>query len=115
MIASLMILTLAAAPQEAPRPKVECTKGPATRSIAAQPWLAYGCSDNTTVLLVAPKDNPAAPFTFMLIKGSPDYAVYGQGAGDKAASGAADTNIRAMTQDQLNALARQVNALPAAP
>lgn len=114
MLASLMILALAAAPQDAapaPRPKVECTKGPASKTFAAQPWLAYGCSDNTTVLLVAPKDNPAAPFSFMLIKGEADYTVYGQGTGDKAASTAADTNLRALTQDQLGALAREINAL----
>jgi hypothetical protein len=119
MIATLMALALLAAPQDAAAqpaaPKMDCAKGPATKTYAGLPWLAYGCSDNASVLLMATGDSPAAPYRFLLsLADDGKYAVTGGGTGDKAIAENAYANLKTMSQDQLKALATQVNALPSA-
>ncbi|MFZ7095393.1 hypothetical protein ACOPJQ_09120 [Luteimonas dalianensis] len=83
-----LLLTLASSGSAtvAERPQLDCHTGPVTKTYGETDWLVYSCSDNRSIVVVAKPDNPAFEFYFILVPGTDDVELYGEGVGDKAAT-----------------------------
>jgi hypothetical protein len=93
-------VTLGAAAAEDPVATGEsksCTVGPAKKTFGGTKWLLYGCNDATSAVIVSGAGNPAAPFYFFVFREAGNYRIVGEGAGSKAASGAALKELQALS------------------
>ena len=77
----------------AEQPAGKCDVGPLHKTYGKASWLVYSCTTDKNVILVSAPGNPAFPFVFCFCmkEGSKDgsYHLYGEGTGNKEASGAA--------------------------
>jgi len=88
-------------------PSIRCDIGPVSKDFGKSQWLAYSCSDRTSLMFIAAPDNPAAPlYVFLHLRGGA-YQLQSEGAGDKAASNAALVQLRALTTSQLTAILKE--------
>lgn len=74
---------------QASAPALTCDIGPGQHELAGQTWIAYACSDQSSVVLLAVEPNPAAPFYFIFTPGEEGYRLAGEGSGQRAATEAA--------------------------
>ena len=65
---------------------MECKVGPVEMDLGGYKWLVYACSDEKSIIAVSAPGNPAMPFFFSLSLKNGNYAVHGEGNGDRAAS-----------------------------
>ncbi|TFW28251.1 hypothetical protein [Massilia horti] len=86
-----------------------CDVGPTEKMFGKTKWLLYGCNDAQTAVIVAAEGNPAAPFYFLVFREVDSYRIYGEGAGDKKASGAAMKELKALNGKALANLVIEAN------
>jgi hypothetical protein len=98
--------------QRAEPPPMKCETGPANRQIGGNSWLVYSCDDQRSMVAVAPADNPASPFYFVLRSDAGSYKIYGEGTGDKAASDAAGDELSRMNTGDLVVLMNETKHPP---
>jgi len=108
MIATVIPVLLALASSgtstAAERPQLDCHVGPVTKSYGKNDWLLYSCSDNRSVVVVAKLDNPAFEFYFILVPGTDDVELYGEGTGEKAATEPAFQDLKLLSVADIAAL-----------
>jgi len=89
-------------------PTMDCSVGPITKVYGALPWLVFGCADGKSIEIVSTQDSPASPAYFMFEYGADGYGLRGQGMGDRAATDAAYTELRAFKEVDAVALNEEV-------
>lgn len=108
MIASAIPLLLALASSGsaavAERPQLDCHTGPVTKTYGKTDWLVYSCSDERSIVVVAKPDNPAFEFYFILVPGTDDVELYGEGVGDKAATEPAFQDLKLLSPKDIAAV-----------
>jgi hypothetical protein len=109
--AALCFALAATAPAaRAQLPQSECKQGPLTKQFGKSKWLVYSCSDERTLLFVAPRGSAAFPFYFIYFPKDGGYSLTGEGIGSKTASEAAFKEIGAMSIREIQALIQQTRA-----
>ena len=86
------------------QPSLECKVGPISAVFGGANWLVYSCNDGKSLVVITPKDNPAAPFVFFILAGTEGYSLRGEGNGNKTASAAAFEDLKALTTEEIAAL-----------
>jgi hypothetical protein len=112
MLLSVMSLAMAAVgagPQKPHQevlfpPPMKCETGPVNRTFGGTEWIVYSCSDQTSMVVISVRGNPASPFYFFLKPTGSGYIIRGEGNGDEQASTAAGDAIAKMTPAELGAL-----------
>lgn len=108
MIAAAILLLLALAssgsPTAADRPELDCHTGPVTKTYGNTDWLVYSCSDNRSIVVVAKPDSSAFEFYFILVPGTDDVELYGEGVGDKAATEPAFQDLKLLSPKDVAAV-----------
>jgi hypothetical protein len=108
--AAVLSLAGVAEAQEA----LTCNVGSLERTFGGTPWIVHGCNDGKSLVVVSTADNPASPFYFVLLwNGSvPDhgYRVSGEGTGNREASAAAFSELRALTRQQIEAVSAEAQS-----
>lgn len=97
--------------QQGQAPSQQCAIGPQERSFGKTKWLLYGCDGATAAALVPAKGNPAAPFFFLVFRDGASYRIYGEGLGDKNATGAAMEELKSLPGEALAQLVLEAQAL----
>src|SRR5690348_6965758 len=92
-LAFLLFTAPAAAGEVGQDQSLKCDAGPVQRTFGGSRWSIFGCSDKTTLVIAAEKDNPAAPFYFIFHRRNGAYELYGEGAGKKEYTKAAFEEI----------------------
>ena len=100
---------VAAAPPSS-SPTLSCTLGPVSKVFGGSTWLVYGCNDGRSVIVVSGPSNPAMPFYFIFAYGPKGMELYGEGSGNKQATGAAFKELKALSQADVGALFQQAKA-----
>jgi len=81
-----------------------CETGPANRMFGETMWTVFSCSDNASLLLVAPNGSAAFPYYFLLAPHDTGYHISGEGTGDQKVSQAALNDLRALTRQEIEEL-----------
>jgi len=97
--------------QEGQAPSQKCVVGPQERSFGKTKWLLYGCDGTQAAALVPAKGNPAAPFFFLVFRDGENYQIYGEGLGDKNATGAAMAELKSLPEEALAQLVIEARGL----
>jgi len=87
--------------QDGQPPSQQCAIGPQEKMFGQTKWLLYGCDGATAAALVPAKGNPAAPFFFLIFRDGTGFKIYGEGIGDKNASGAAMSDLKSLPGEAL--------------
>lgn len=85
-------------------PKLDCGRGPATKSFGGAPWLIYACSDGRSIVLVSAPESPASPFYFMFNPNSTGHRLIGEGTGDKTVTDNAYKELKALSETDIRLL-----------
>jgi len=96
--------------QDGQAPSQKCSIGPQEKSFGKTKWLLYGCTGATAAALVPAKGNPAAPFFFLVFRDGASYKIYGEGLGDKNATGAAMEDLKSLPGEALAQLVLEAQA-----
>lgn len=84
--------------------ELKCDQGPLEVSVGGADWLAYGCDDAFTLVIVSAKDNPASPFYFIFARHpSGGHRLYGEGNGDKAFTKPAFHELKTWSESKIEA------------
>jgi hypothetical protein len=107
-------LTLAAAAALAQGPserKLQCDRGPAgsSRMFGGTAWDLYGCNDERSVAIVTARGNPALPFYFLFVERDGKYTLSGEGTGRVEFTRKAYDDLRRLSQQQIEALAKEAS------
>jgi hypothetical protein len=81
-----------------------CNVGPLNKTYGGSKWLVYSCNDNRSLVMVAIKGSPAAPFTFLFAPDKTGYDVRGQGSGNRTATDAAYKELSVLSAADVRAL-----------
>ncbi len=81
-----------------------CMTGPIQLLIGQGYWQVTSCSDDRSVVFATVASNPAMPFVFVVRRTDAGRLINGEGAGSKLASFAAFEEIKAMSDEKLDAL-----------
>ena len=91
-------------PSLAQQAQLICTTGPITKTFGGSKWVVNSCTDERTIILMAVRDNPAAP-CFITLAPAPDgYSINGRGQGDKQATNAAMEELGGLSVADIHAL-----------
>ena len=85
----------------APPEQVKCDHGPVTKTYGGGQWLVYGCSDESTLVIVAAQDNPAAPFYFKFAPQQDGYHLSGEGTGRSDMVKAAVEDLKKLSKQDI--------------
>jgi hypothetical protein len=88
-------------------PVIKCNVGPIAKQYGHAAWLVYSCDDAMSVVVVAEKNNPAAPFYFFFAHSDKGYEMHGEGTGDKRLTDAAFAQLRTLSDSQIMSLVRE--------
>ncbi|UTW05167.1 hypothetical protein KDX31_09305 [Amphritea atlantica] len=83
---------------------LECKQGPANKVFGGQNWYVYACNDNASIVIVSAPGNPAMPFYFSISPINGNYAINGEGTGNKAITEATYKQLKALTKEQVMSL-----------
>ena len=95
----------------APEP-LQCMAGPVHRTFGGTDWLAYGCDDHATLIVVSAPGNPAMPFIFELSKTEDGVRVSGEGNGDQRATAPAFEDLKKVSPATLTGMIEEAEAQP---
>jgi hypothetical protein len=120
-VALAILLTLATAlisALGADQSPQKCDVGPLNRTYGKTQWLVYSCNNekaegNAMLVLVSAPGSAAMPFVFFFYVKDGGYRLYGEGTGDKEATGAALGELQRLTERDISDLivqTRQVQA-----
>lgn len=120
MLARLILLGLPAVgavqvqaqPAAPSPPPMECKTGPVSRTFGGTEWIVYSCDDQSSMVLVSARGNPAFPFYFLLTREVETYRIEGEGTGDKKASDAAVGDLSKLGLTGFAALLAATKAAP---
>lgn len=104
MLGSALLVLLAASSLTEPQAEeadLQCHTGPAMKRLAGNDWVVYACADGQSVVVAAGAPNPATPFYFIVRPGEDGIVLYGEGAGDKAATEPAYNELKVMSASEL--------------
>lgn len=101
-----------AAPQSRP-PHLNCERGPARHTYGGTPWLIYGCDDDFSLVFVTDQGSPAFPFVFILYVKAGEYALSGEGTGDRTVTDRAYADLTRLGESDIKALLNETRALAA--
>ena len=91
--------------------ELSCEQGPLEIDVGGGDWLAYGCDDNFTLVIVSAKGNPASPFYFIFARNpSGGHRLYGEGTGDKQFTGPAFEELTTWTEAKIEQVRLQAAA-----
>lgn len=93
--------------------QMKCEAGPVKRTFGGGVWQVTGCNDQSSLVVTADKDNPAAPFYFFMMKVDGQYRIAGQGTGDRQASDAAAAALEKLSSSEIAALIAAARAAKA--
>ena len=97
--------TMAQGPSEQ---RITCDRGPfANRAYGGTAWDIYGCNDNRSVAVVTARGNPALPFYFLFAERNGQYRLSGEGTGKPEFTRKAYDDLRRLTQQDIQALAKE--------
>ncbi|TBR36227.1 MULTISPECIES: hypothetical protein [Dyella] len=117
MIASLALALVSAAlpvyAQQAEQP-MTCKTGPVAQEFGGTHWVVYSCSDNQTVIIVAPPENPAAPQFFTVRPDGKGVLASGEGSGKQEYSSKAFADVVKLKATDLANLVERTRAQPVA-
>jgi hypothetical protein len=101
---ALFLLLAATGSLAAEGPTLRCDVGPVAKVFGKTDWLAYSCSDRTSIVFIAAPKSVAEPHYFFLHRWNGKYQVQGEGNGDRTAVDAANAQIGALTTAQVSAI-----------
>jgi hypothetical protein len=104
LLIALALFLMAGQCLAAESPTLRCDVGPVTKVFGKTNWLAYSCSDRTSIVFIAAPGSVAAPFYFFLHRWNGTYQAQGEGNGNKQATDAAYVQIKALTVPQVTAI-----------
>lgn len=84
-----------------------CDVGPITKIFGRSQWLVYSCDDRRTVVVVSAPGNPAMPYYFTLSRTENGYRISGEGAGNRAFTAAAFSDLTILSQEDIEYLVEQ--------
>ena len=96
--------------QSAAREPLQCMAGPIHRSFGGTVWLAYGCADHATLIVVSAPGNPAMPFIFKLSKTDDGVSISGEGNGDQRATAPAFEDLKTVSRAALTEMIEEAEA-----
>ena len=99
-----LALSLPVQAEDAKPQSLACNVGPANKTYGGSKWLVYSCSDNRSLVVVAAKGSPAAPFTFLFAPDNTGYDLRGQGSGNRTATDAAYKELSVLSAADVRAL-----------
>jgi hypothetical protein len=89
-------------------PRITCDRGPfGSRTYGGTAWDIYGCNDNRSVAVVTARGNPALPFYFLFTERNGQYRLSGEGTGRPEFTRKAYDDLRRLTQQDIQALAKE--------
>lgn len=112
--ALLLALSSPAAAQQDEEQSLQCEIGGIAMQLGGNDWIAYGCDDSRSFVILSTANNPATPFYFIIAWNKDRYRIVGEGNGDKTASAAAFEELKSMSQTDLaglNAKIRQSDSV----
>ena len=89
---------------------LDCGRGPVQKSYGGVPWLAYGCSDGRSVVLMSAPGSPAMPFYFTFAAKDAAYRLVGEGTGSKVVTDKAFKELRALSDSQIRRIYQEAAA-----
>lgn len=104
MGAFLLGLAPAVSGRAAAATTLDCEGKPVNMTIGGAVWQLRGCNDKHSVVLLAPKGSPAAPFYFMFYWKGGLYTLLGEGTGDKQATAKAYNELSLYSRAEIEAL-----------
>jgi len=116
LLSGLMLLAVPIQQEQnaAPEP-LQCMAGPIHRSFGGTEWLAYGCADHATLIVVSAPGNPAMPFIFKLSKTDGGVRISGEGNGDQSATAPAFEALKKVSRATLTEMIEEAEAAAAQP
>jgi hypothetical protein len=111
-LASALALVATAAVAQAPSErKLQCDRGPTgnSRMFGGTAWDVYGCNDDRSVAIVTARGNPALPFYFLFVERDGKYTLSGEGTGRAEFTRKAYQDLRALSQQDIEALAKEAS------
>ena len=81
-----------------------CAAGPVEKTYGGTTWLVASCSDGKSLVFIARKGSPAAPFEFDLYHTGDGYDLTGKGAGNRRFTDAAYAELRKLDSNTIRAL-----------
>ena len=102
----------------ADRPSQKCDVGPLKKTYGKTQWLVYSCNNekaegNAMLVLVSAPSSPAMPFVFFFHVKDGGYRLYGEGTGNKEATGAALSELQQLSEPDIAALILQTRQVQA--
>jgi hypothetical protein len=110
IVLTLMLAATAATAQAPSERKLQCDRGPAgSRMFGGTAWDVYGCNDERSVAIVTARGNPALPFYFLFTERDGTYTLSGEGTGRVEFTRKAYDDLRRLSQQDIEALAREAS------
>lgn len=107
---TLMLAATAAMAQAPSERKLQCDRGPAgNRMFGGTAWDVYGCNDERSVAIVTARGNPALPFYFLFTERDGKYTLSGEGTGRAEFTRKAYDDLRRLSQQDIEALAKEAS------
>lgn len=110
--ACLLACSPVLAQSDTPAGRLDCSNGPVAKSFGGSPWLVFGCSDGTSLVVVSTEENRSHPFFFKLFLKDGKRYVVAEGGGTKPVTAAAYAELEKLSEADITAL---VGAALAAP
>jgi len=108
LVASVLVSTGTQAVEPSGIQTQMCAAGPLYKDYGNTQWLVYSCDDSRTLVFVSAPGSAAAPYYFKL---AADRTLTGQGSGYKPAQDAAYTDIKGLSERDINDLIEQTKKL----
>jgi hypothetical protein len=107
---TLTLATTAALAQGPSERRLQCDRGPAgSRMFGGSAWDLYGCNDDRSVAIVTARGNPALPFYFLFVERDGKYTLSGEGTGRAEFTRQAYDELRRLSQQDIEALAKEAS------